>query len=568
MLQNGFVLDGKYEIIKRIGGGATSNVYLAMNPKLNQQWVIKEISKQNKVMKRVLREAKLMMGFDNPSIPRIVDILEKDQFTYIIMDYVSGQSLAFELVRKGPRPQDTVVEWGKQICGILKYLHSLNPPIIYHDLKPGNIILKEPEGNLKLIDFGEARPCINGDAPGGGFTDEYAAPEQKRETKGKTDQRTDIYCFGTTMYRLLAKEFPPKSPEPVGSIRERFPELNISKGMDNIIRKCTQKDPDKRFQSADELMDALEHISLWDEDYLKQQRRKLRVFGGTLLAAVILLAAGVGFHGLKEYSDSQTYETLVSTSTETDYEQRIENYLQAIELRGGDAEAYLKLVAAYGEDNREFGSAESQKLLNAYYANKSEFKPDDKEYLDLQYRMGKLYFIKYMSSTAYDDKNFSERILKAKPFFEAVKTNGAQYENYKMACSYWQLCEFFERFVLTGKNVKQATREDYEEMVQAVYSCVEDAQEYASDDAVYTRLTLYQKLLNMIKENAGGMKQTGLPQRDVAALTETVIQAAEKEGTTNKTTRQAQADTIAKGKEVKDALVTEYSSADGGEADG
>ena len=115
MLQNGFVLDGKYEIIKRIGGGATSNVYLAMNPKLNQQWVIKEISKQNKVMKRVLREAKLMMGFDNPSIPRIVDILEKDQFTYIIMDYVSGQSLAFELVRKGPRPQDTVVEWGKQI---------------------------------------------------------------------------------------------------------------------------------------------------------------------------------------------------------------------------------------------------------------------------------------------------------------------------------------------------------------------------------------------------------------------------------------------------------------------
>ena len=274
MLAVGTVLDNKYEIIKQIGKGGTSLVYLAMNQKLNQQWVIKEIRSEldAAAKNRMLQEARLMMTFDHPAIPRIVDILDN---TYIVMDYVSGQSLAHELKEHGPVSQETAVEWGKQICNVLVYLHSQDPPIIYHDLKPGNIILKMPERNLKLIDFGEARKCVNGNAPGGGKTREYAAPEQQTETRGNTDPRTDIYCFGTTMYRLLTGQFVPPYPEPVGSIRERFPQLQISKGMDNIIRKCTRKDPDRRFQSAEELMQALDNIVLWDEDYLAKQKRKI-----------------------------------------------------------------------------------------------------------------------------------------------------------------------------------------------------------------------------------------------------------------------------------------------------
>ena len=283
MLENGTILDGKYEILKLIDRGGTSSVYLAMNPKLNQQWVIKEIDNRFDT-ERVLKEARMMMKFDHPAIPRIVDIMEKPEFTYIIMDYVSGQSLAYELKEKGPQPQEVVIGWAKQICDVLVYLHSLNPPIIYHDLKPGNIVLKEPEKNLKLIDFGEARACINGNAPGGGKTKEYAAPEQQEGTRGKTDERTDIYCFGTTLYRLLTGKFAPISPEPVGSLREAYPEFNISKGMDNIIRKCTQIDPDKRFQSAAELRNALDNIRLWDEDYLKQLKR--RVYSVTVAAGI------------------------------------------------------------------------------------------------------------------------------------------------------------------------------------------------------------------------------------------------------------------------------------------
>ena len=144
MLENGTILDGKYEILKLIDRGGTSSVYLAMNPKLNQQWVIKEIDNRFDT-ERVLKEARMMMKFDHPAIPRIVDIMEKPEFTYIIMDYVSGQSLAYELKEKGPQPQEVVIGWAKQICDVLVYLHSLNPPIIYHDLKPGNIVLKEPE---------------------------------------------------------------------------------------------------------------------------------------------------------------------------------------------------------------------------------------------------------------------------------------------------------------------------------------------------------------------------------------------------------------------------------------
>lgn len=152
MLKVGTLLDGKYEIIRQIGKGGTSLVYLSMNPKLNQQWVIKEIRSELSATEknRMLQEARLMMTFDHPAIPRIVDILDD---TYIVMDYVSGQSLAHELKENGPVDQDTVIEWAKQICNVLVYLHSLDPPVIYHDLKPGNVILKLPERTLMLRDI-------------------------------------------------------------------------------------------------------------------------------------------------------------------------------------------------------------------------------------------------------------------------------------------------------------------------------------------------------------------------------------------------------------------------------
>lgn len=563
MLKVGTLLDGKYEIIRQIGKGGTSLVYLAMNPKLNQQWVIKEIRSELNTAekKRMLQEARLMMTFDHPAIPRIVDILDD---TYIIMDYVSGQSLAHELKEHGPVDQETVIQWAKQICNVLIYLHSQEPPVIYHDLKPGNIILKLPERTLKLIDFGEARKCVNGNAPGGGKTREYAAPEQLPGTKGKTDQRTDIYCFGTTLYRLLTGEFAPAYPEEIGSIRERFPELNISKGMDNIIRKCTQFPPDQRFQSASELMQALENITLWDEDYLRKQKRKIWTCAAMFALAGVFLTAGFGLRAGAAFVNGRTYENLVNTEAALGYEIRIQNYLDAISINGRDVRAYSRMIDAF-RSNGEFGDVESQQLGNAYNANKSDFSMSDPEMVELNYQIAHLYFNMYTG----DGNSFRARIQKAQDYFSYVVEYGTPAdEHYQIACSYNALCNFFTDFVLNDSSVLEPTMEDYEALLDAIDTCVGDMQAYTSRDAAYTRLTLCQRIIDTMNINGRGFAMNNIPQNDVTQILDSVYAAVEKESVTQAASIALQEEIKQQTLEAKDNISREYESLKRGVANG
>lgn len=563
MLEVGDVLDNKYEIIKQIGQGGTSLVYLAMNQKLNQQWVIKEIRSEldEAAKKRMLKEARLMMSFDHPAIPRIVDILDG---TYIVMDYVSGQSLAHELKEKGPIPQETVVEWGKQICNVLIYLHSLNPPVIYHDLKPGNVILKIPERNLKLIDFGEARKCVNGNAPGGGKTREYAAPEQQPETKGNTDQRTDIYCFGTTMYRLLTGRFVPEYPQPVGSIRECFPELKITKGMDNIIRRCTSSDSQKRFQTAQELYHALENIELWDDDYLKRQKRKVRLCAGAFGASLLMLAAGFGCRWGASAVKSQTYESLVGTEAALGYETQVKNYLEAIQLDGDNPRAYQKLVSCF-QDNGIFGDAQSQQLGTAYNANKLSFDMADPDMVELNYQIGQLYFNMYSG----DGNSFRSRIQKANGYFKYAVENGSREDkHYQIAKSYHTLCHFFMRFVLNDNSVLEPVEEDYRNMIDAIQVCMEDMKSYSSSDAAYTRLTLYQKIMDTLNANIRGFAMNHIEQKQVLDLVQNLCSEVEHESVTQSISIEMQKKILQQREVVEQNITREYDGLKRGEENG
>lgn len=563
MLENGSVLGEKYEILKQIGRGGTSTVYLAMNQKLNQQWVIKEIDNtQNTIdMERVLKEARMMMSFDHPAIPRIVDILEESGFTYIIMDYVSGQSLAYELKEKGPQSQEVVVEWAKQICNVLAYLHSLNPPIIYHDLKPGNIILKEPERNLKLIDFGEARACINGNAPGAGKTKEYAAPEQQKETRGNTDERTDIYCFGTTLYRLLTGKFPPISPEPVNSIRETFPELNISKGMDNIIKKCTQIDPNKRFQSAAELMKALENIQLWDDDYLKRLKNRVRYVGVAAGLCIGLSVVGLGFNRGAAYVNAQDYENLVNTAQSVEYETRIGEYEKAVKIDGDNPTAYIKLLEAY-EDNGTFGTKESQQFSTLYNTNKSEFDTEDDAVIEMHYLIGRLYFNMYSDEST----TVRSRVLKAQEYFQYVKDYGTtEYQNYSIASSYYALCDFFKTYVLNDNSIQEPKAEDYRALLSALKACLEDMQEYSAGDAAYTRLTLYGHILDMLNVNIKGLAVNGIERTEIQEILTQIRKAAKSESITQQTSIKKQEEIFSSIDNVLDNIGREYESLERGQ---
>lgn len=559
MLENGTILDGKYEILKLIDRGGTSSVYLAMNPKLNQQWVIKEIDNRFDT-ERVLKEARMMMKFDHPAIPRIVDIMEKPEFTYIIMDYVSGQSLAYELKEKGPQPQEVVIGWAKQICDVLVYLHSLNPPIIYHDLKPGNIVLKEPEKNLKLIDFGEARACINGNAPGGGKTKEYAAPEQQEGTRGKTDERTDIYCFGTTLYRLLTGKFAPISPEPVGSLREAYPEFNISKGMDNIIRKCTQIDPDKRFQSAAELRNALDNIRLWDEDYLKQLKR--RVYSVTVAAGIGigLFMTGFGFHRAVAFVNTKDYNHLVATAQSVEHETRTANYEEAIHIDGENPEAYIKLLEAY-ENNGFFGTQESQRFSTLYNRNKSAFDAEKDDVIEMHYRIGRIYFNLYSD----DSTTVRSRIQKAHEYFQFVKVHSSpDYANYHIASGYETLCDFFKTYVLNDSGIQEPTAEDYLAMLDALKECLTDMQNYTAGDAAYTRLTLYGYIVDMLNVNIRGLAVTGIEKEKIQEILTQISVSTKNESITQQMSIKKQEEILLSVKNVLDNIRREYGSLERG----
>ena len=162
MTEIGTVIDGKYEVLREIGRGGMSVVYLAMDTHLNKQWAVKEIRKQGSgkndeiVVNSLLAEANMMKRLDHPALPRIVDIIDNGVTIYVVMDYIEGESLDKILDEYGSQPEEKVIEWAMQIADALSYLHAQKPPIIYRDMKPANVMLK-PEGNIKIIDFGIAR---------------------------------------------------------------------------------------------------------------------------------------------------------------------------------------------------------------------------------------------------------------------------------------------------------------------------------------------------------------------------------------------------------------------------
>ena len=148
MAQVGQIIDGKYEILKEVGKGGMSRVYLAMDQRLNKQWAVKEIQKRGRdenneyVIQSAIAEANLIKSLDHPSIVRITDIIENDDVIYIVEDYIEGETLASILKREGEQPQERVIEWAIQLCEALQYLHSRTPAIIYRDMKPGNVMLR------------------------------------------------------------------------------------------------------------------------------------------------------------------------------------------------------------------------------------------------------------------------------------------------------------------------------------------------------------------------------------------------------------------------------------------
>lgn len=359
MTKEGTVLDGKYEILKEIGRGGMSIVYLARDNRLNKQWAVKEMKNdgtksRETLLKGLEREANILKDVDHPVLPRIVDIINSRGIIYVVMDFIEGTNIAEILKEEGAQPQEKVIEWGRQLASALDYLHSMKPPIIYRDMKPSNVMLK-PEGGVKLIDFGTAKEFTienNADTTALG-TRGYAAPEQFGDAQGrgiyKTDARTDIYNLGATLYHMVTGKNPCEPPYEMKPIRQWNPAL--STGLEKIILKCTQPNPEDRYQSCSELLYALDHYTELDDTFRKKNKKKMALF---IASAALTVAGGVaaivGYKGINRLR-MENYSELVQSGNEAyesgDYKGASDYYKDAINLNVDSSDAYLRMLDMY-----------------------------------------------------------------------------------------------------------------------------------------------------------------------------------------------------------------------------
>lgn len=413
MLEIGSVIDGKYKILNVVGKGGMSVVYLAMNERANKQWAIKEVRKDGMqsfevVKQNLVAETDLLKKLNHPHLPSIIDVIDCDDTFLIVMDYIEGNPLSKALETSGAQNQDDVIEWAKQLCDVLGYLHSRKPPIIYRDMKPSNVMLK-PDGNVMLIDFGTAREfkstsvadttCLG--------TQGYAAPEQFGG-HGQTDARTDIYCLGATMYHLVTGHNPATPPYEMYPIRQWNPML--SSGLEEIILKCTQRNPEDRYQSCAELLYALDHYKDLDIENKKVQSFKWKTFLASFIMTIVMLVGTIGFSAGLTVQTSSTYESYIANGDSAVSQDASEKYyLDAINVDPANPLAYQKLLERCTSDSK-LSEDEYNTIKDAIYEHEDELKSKyPSEYADnVAYKLGQaLYFSYVPSSQKSESENFS-----------------------------------------------------------------------------------------------------------------------------------------------------------------
>jgi len=254
----GMMLQSRYRIESRIGGGAMGSVYMIWDTHLEKDFALKEMctvsgsdQERQEVLLRFKTEAQLLSKLHHPNIPRVMDYFSEGGGHYLVMDLIAGDDLERYLSQKGKPglPAAEVKEIAAKILDVLAYLHSQSPPVLYRDMKPSNVIKRSSDCVIFLVDFGIAKTLATltkaaGTAIG---TEGYSPPEQY---EGKTEPRSDLYALGATMHHLLSGKTP--------LVPFKFEALTgAPASLQAFVDKALKLVPEERFASASEMRQAL-----------------------------------------------------------------------------------------------------------------------------------------------------------------------------------------------------------------------------------------------------------------------------------------------------------------------
>ncbi len=271
LLPSNHLLKQRYRVMSQLGKGGFGAVYQAEDNQFgNRLLAVKEMSQSGLSPQEIIeatdafkREAHLLASLKHPNLPSIYDYFNEAKRWYLVMDFIEGETLEEHLnkEKEGRLPWEEALQIGIQLCTVLGYLHRRQPPIIFRDLKPANVMLT-PEGHLYLIDFGIARHFKPGQmrdtmafgSPG------YAAPEQYGKTQ--TTSRADIYSLGATLYHLLTGDNPSDAPfqfAPLQLYGQSAP--RGIRGIKILIMQMVEMDESKRPESVDTIKQKLQRIA-------------------------------------------------------------------------------------------------------------------------------------------------------------------------------------------------------------------------------------------------------------------------------------------------------------------
>lgn len=264
-LKVGQMLAERYMIQGVLGVGGMGSVYKARDmrfPNVTKLVAVKEIinqadpSMREMIVKTFEREANILAELNHPAIPKIYDYFSHGDKSFLVQEYIDGKDLeAYLSTQPDFIPEDQAVEWAIQLCDVLSYLHAHKPePIVFRDMKPSNVMLDQ-HNNIRLIDFGIARPFMTGQKGTMIGTEGYSPPEQYRGEAGPTG---DIYALGAALHHLLTKQDPRIEPPFSFSerpIRKTNPAVSLE--LEAVVNTSLNYNPSERFGSAKAMKEAL-----------------------------------------------------------------------------------------------------------------------------------------------------------------------------------------------------------------------------------------------------------------------------------------------------------------------